>query len=571
MSDLFATQVTGGLTGSKSALTGATLTAGKNEAQTIDFWNFILGQITDEELRSETNSKETKEEIFTDKVKGEKVDLALLQLALLGQDADRDINQKLADLQIERVALKQENRIEQLTKMVNHLTSGLPTPPESGTVQELVQRLNNRLETLQASLDSFRTGDFGSDGSPFKLLIATGLNPAQLTTITNRIEEVESKLGRELTVEDLVAGVGNIVPAPGDDDHEFSAPDALGLVLEKAQETDAERIKREEEKQQEIAITNPSTQNDIDSISKGEAGVINLSNPIEQALKRGSNSASDAMVTKPNKVANDTSASNKNIDGEEFILDQDAIGRLSNAEFREFFGNGNAKMQNVNNGNIINASNASQNNLQNLNNAVQNNNLNALPPLTISEAASFAQSVLSEALGFDIQTGTPFTQTAQAAHFASAPGSVAGQQHPATKMVSAHIAKAANNGETRAITLQLDPPELGRVEIRLEFGAEKKVKAHLVVEKPETLLMLQRDASALEKTLQDSGLSADSDSLNYEMASEDHAFGSNKDNQNTSSGKTGTDLESNLEDEILTNMTWDVDPETGHVHYSILA
>jgi len=565
MSDLFATQVTGGLTGSKSALTGATLTTGKNEAQTIDFWKFILGQITDEELRTDINSKDTKEDIFSDRVKGEKVDLALLQLALLGQDADTDLNQKLADLQIERVALKQENRIEQLTKLVNHLTSGLPAAAEGGTVEDLVQRLNNRLETLQASLDSFRTGDFGADGSPFKLLIATGLNPAQLTTITNRIEEVESKLGRELTVEDLVAGVGNIVPAPGDDDHEFSAPDALGLVLEKAKETDVERIEREEkEEQQEVSITDLSTPNAID-----DSGVISLTNPIEQALKRVSNNPSEQLISKPLKVANDTDASVENADSEELILTQEAIGRLSNAEFREFFGNN--KMQNVNNGNIVQGSNTPQNNLQNLNNAVQNNSLNALPPLTISEAASFAQSVLSEALGFDIQTGTPFTQTAQAAHLASAPGSVAGQQHPATKMVSAHIAKAANNGETKAITLMLDPPELGRVEIRLEFGKEKSVKAHLVVEKPETLLMLQRDASALEKTLQDSGLSADSDSLNYEMAAEDHAFGSNRDNQNGPNGKTGTDLESNLEDEIFTEMTWDVDPETGHVHYSILA
>ena len=53
-----------------------------------------------------------------------------------------------------------------------------------------------------------------------------------------------------------------------------------------------------------------------------------------------------------------------------------------------------------------------------------------------------AQSSLSEALGFDIQTGAPFNNVMQAVHAASS-SQQAGQLHPATQMVAAHISKVA--------------------------------------------------------------------------------------------------------------------------------
>ena len=96
----------------------------------------------------------------------------------------------------------------------------------------------------------------------------------------------------------------------------------------------------------------------------------------------------------------------------------------------------------------------------------------------------------------------------------------------------------------------------------------------MIVEKPETLSLLQRDMSALEKALQDAGLETDSGSLNYEMASEDYNFNSNREcnSQNGGTGGSGESAE-NAEEELTieTSMTWDVDPETGHVHYSLLA
>lgn len=92
-------------------------------------------------------------------------------------------------------------------------------------------------------------------------------------------------------------------------------------------------------------------------------------------------------------------------------------------------------------------------------------------------------------------SGTPalsFGLTAQAANMVSS-NVVAGQTHPATQMVAANIMKNAKDG-VETMTLRLDPPELGNVNVRLQFGKDKAVKAHIVVEKPETYMMLQRDA-----------------------------------------------------------------------------
>lgn len=584
MVDFFTTQAAlGGASPQKSALTGVTISNAETDTQKIDFLKFILGQLEEGEealqkqIADQENSgiqkKGAAEEVISQKLENEKADLALLKLALLGQDVDQDLDQKLADLQIERLVLKQENRIEQLTKLVNHLTSGLPKPPQSGSVSELVQRLNQRLENLEASLASFRTGEFGAEGSPFELLIATGLNPAQLTNVTNRIEEVENKLGRELTVEDLIAGVGNIIPAPGDDNHEFAVPDAISVLAEKRQEVIEARETAEEirEAEEEIAlIGQPLPRETINGIEytkiAGKQKTI-LTQNNNASLEQGNQANISGLINSANTAPENSSDG----DGSSFeSTAEEELGLpLSNSEFRNLFGSNNnvANSQTTNTGNV-------QNNA--LLTAVQNASaqLAAAALTTDITTPTSAQLSLSETLGFDLQTGTPFNQTIQAAHLISSPTSVAGQTHQATSTVAAQITKSAESGDTSKITLRLDPSELGKVEIRLEFGKERSVTAHLIVEKPETLLMLQRDANALEKALQDAGLETSSDSLSYEMANEDHAFHSGKDNQNSQTGKTGTDLESDNGDNeeiITTNMTWDVDPETGHVHYSILA
>ena len=145
----------------------------------------------------------------------------------------------------------------------------------------------------------------------------------------------------------------------------------------------------------------------------------------------------------------------------------------------------------------------------------------------------------------------------------------ASQPHPAVQMVAATISKAAANGETKAITLQLDPPELGRVEVRMSFGKDKTVKAVLLAEKPETLAMLQRDVHSLERALVSSGLEVGGDGIDFSLAQEGYDF-NGQNGGNDGSNRYGS-KGSGPEEIIESTMTWRVDPETGHTRYSIFA
>ena len=87
---------------------------------------------------------------------------------------------------------------------------------------------------------------------------------------------------------------------------------------------------------------------------------------------------------------------------------------------------------------------------------------------------------------------------------------------PVVEQVAVRISQAVRNGANR-ITVQLHPAELGRIEIKLELGDSGRLSATVVVDRPETLDMMQRDARALERALQQAGLDADSDSLQFSL------------------------------------------------------
>lgn len=145
--------------------------------------------------------------------------------------------------------------------------------------------------------------------------------------------------------------------------------------------------------------------------------------------------------------------------------------------------------------------------------------------------------------------------------------------HPATQTVAATIAKAGMNGQDTDISLRLDPPDLGRVDVRMTFGKDKIVKAVVTAEKPETFMMLQRDAQILERALQEIGLDTDG-GLSFELA--EHGLDFDQHNQrggNHENGRTGGIAGDDGEEmEIIqSTMTWHVDPESGHTRYNILA
>jgi flagellar hook-length control protein FliK len=71
--------------------------------------------------------------------------------------------------------------------------------------------------------------------------------------------------------------------------------------------------------------------------------------------------------------------------------------------------------------------------------------------------------------------------------------------------IAVTIAAQARSGKSR-FDIRLDPPELGRIDVQLNVDRSGNVSSRLIVERPETLDLIRRDALQLERALQDAGL-----------------------------------------------------------------
>jgi flagellar hook-length control protein FliK len=112
------------------------------------------------------------------------------------------------------------------------------------------------------------------------------------------------------------------------------------------------------------------------------------------------------------------------------------------------------------------------------------------------------------------------------------------QTPPAHEQVAIQIQKAMQNGSNR-LTVNLDPAELGRVEVKLDVDKDKNVTASIVVDRPATLDLLQRDAKALERALQDAGLQTNDGSLSFSLRNNAGQGGGNGANGQTGAGIGG--------------------------------
>ena len=112
--------------------------------------------------------------------------------------------------------------------------------------------------------------------------------------------------------------------------------------------------------------------------------------------------------------------------------------------------------------------------------------------------------------GVDARAGaTAQTQSINLPRAAAAP-------LPPADQVAVQITKAVADGLDR-ITMQLRPDHLGRIDIQLDVGSDGRVSAVIAAHRPDTLNLLQRDASALTRALQDAGLHADTGSLSFNL------------------------------------------------------
>jgi hypothetical protein len=117
--------------------------------------------------------------------------------------------------------------------------------------------------------------------------------------------------------------------------------------------------------------------------------------------------------------------------------------------------------------------------------------------------------------------------------------------------IAAQISRHVRGGENR-FEIRLDPAELGKIDVRLTVGSDGQTRAHLFVERPETMDFLMRDQRMLERTLQQSGLQLEDQGLEFSLMDQgdqnqqwseqqdqsgDDIFSSSSDIGNNSDGK----------------------------------
>ena len=94
--------------------------------------------------------------------------------------------------------------------------------------------------------------------------------------------------------------------------------------------------------------------------------------------------------------------------------------------------------------------------------------------------------------------------------------------------VAFEMVRQMHQGQSR-FSIRIDPPELGRVDVKMHVDASGNVNARLTVERSETLDMFQRDKGSLEKALGQAGLDGAKTNLEFSLK------------QNPFAGMTGGD------------------------------
>lgn len=200
----------------------------------------------------------------------------------------------------------------------------------------------------------------------------------------------------------------------------------------------------------------------------------------------------------------------------------------------------------------------------------------------------------SDALSFSIDPQSGLFTSANAAN--TLPAALGGPQtaltnpllqnpsaihaHPAMQTVASLIQKTAKQGESQSLAIQLDPPELGRLNVRMQYDTGEPLKVHIVLEKADTMAMFLRDSHALQTALDQAGLKTDSASLSFEFSQDGSAFqqalgGGQNQSGSSSSGERWVPSSNQDSDPaqltpLETIMGLSTDPKTGLTRYNLM-
>jgi len=159
----------------------------------------------------------------------------------------------------------------------------------------------------------------------------------------------------------------------------------------------------------------------------------------------------------------------------------------------------------------------------------------------------------------------------------------AASAHPSVQAIATMIEKAASGSDKakKELSVELDPPELGRVQIQLSMEKDGPLKVHLLTEKQDTFNLLQRDSHALKAALESAGIQTDNASLSFDFSgnsnqSFNQLMGGSQDNNSGGQqtrftiGSDGSIQNTSALPALETRLDFTPDSVTGNVHYSLL-
>lgn len=152
-------------------------------------------------------------------------------------------------------------------------------------------------------------------------------------------------------------------------------------------------------------------------------------------------------------------------------------------------------------------------------------------PAPLNSAGATQSTAHSQTQSANVQPVTAQGQTQTSSPVVTASLQVAPQTaqmaaQPDVTALALQIAAKYDDGN-KQFDIRLDPKELGRVEVKLTIDDQGRAQAHLAVEKPQTLDMLQNDRSNLERALKDSGVALSQNGLNFSLKGQERQQGDN--------------------------------------------
>jgi flagellar hook-length control protein FliK len=115
-----------------------------------------------------------------------------------------------------------------------------------------------------------------------------------------------------------------------------------------------------------------------------------------------------------------------------------------------------------------------------------------------------------------ISAGAPAAATNATLQVGPASQNAGASAQPDIAALALNIAAKSQDG-AKQFDISLDPPELGRVDVRLTVDNAGKAQARLSADRPETLQMLQRDSGTLARALKDSGVQLANNGLQFSL------------------------------------------------------